>query len=94
MLAQAVEGLLLGLDRNLQLTPLDTPYLFAGLRFGGTQLAYALPLRQHAGTPHANGEQAYGYGSQAYRADNAQALLEDQAAERFKGAHGRSPRWR
>ncbi|MNP65865.1 hypothetical protein D3C76_1614960 [compost metagenome] len=94
LLAQAIERLLLGFDGDLQLATPDPLDLHASVRFGGAQLAQVLPLRQHPGAQHAYGQQAHRNRRQADRADATQALLEDQAVQRFTGAHGRSPRWR
>ncbi|MNP11659.1 hypothetical protein D3C76_1038560 [compost metagenome] len=92
LLAKGVQRLLLGLDGDLHLATPDSLDLYAGVRFSGAQLTYALPLRQHPGAHHAHRQQTHGGGGQANRADAAQAFLEDQAVQRFKGAHGRSPR--
>ncbi|MNV93343.1 hypothetical protein D3C71_1880240 [compost metagenome] len=92
LLAQAVEGLLLGFDGDLQFATPDPLDLHAGVRFSGAQFAQVLPLRQHPGAQHAHGQQAHCNCSQADRADATQAFLEDQAVQRFTGAHDRSPR--
>ncbi|MNP12058.1 hypothetical protein D3C76_1042770 [compost metagenome] len=92
LLAQRVEGLLLGFDRDLQLAPLHPPHLHAGVRLAGAQFAHGLPVRQHSGQCHADGQQANGDSGKAHRADAAQAFLHDQAAQRVRDAHGRSPR--
>ncbi|MNN57982.1 hypothetical protein D3C81_1730000 [compost metagenome] len=94
LLTQGVEGLLLGFDGDFQLAALHPPYLHTGVRLAGAQFAHGMPVRQHTGQCHTDGQQTNGDGSQAHRAYAAQVLLNDQAAERIRGAHGRSPRWR